>query len=206
MLKPKARYRPLPEDMNDPLISTSHPHPNLKLFENYIAREEDARLRTNVGGMLINNQTNRISQTQREVELTGAVPRITPPIFAKGTHVVPPNRVQNVIEEEPMNTNWRKSKKGYGSFYEEKTNNEVTSDKNGRHSRPFINPLKSQPNKHIPLGSLPPNFNFKAGHNPLQQSFTPGGIRPPPRTAITVIPVPAASKPRKSNYIDFLQL
>ena len=33
ILKQRGHYRPLPEDMNDSRILTTHPHPNLKMVE-----------------------------------------------------------------------------------------------------------------------------------------------------------------------------
>lgn len=123
LLKETGHYRPLPEDLNDPEIHTSHPHPNVKLFESFMDgtprqsnlrmsfKRKNKRAKTDDTKSSYANSELKTRASYKESSATGGTPGDTPresiinqegqesltkPVYAKGNYVVPPHRVRAI--------------------------------------------------------------------------------------------------------------
>lgn len=196
LLKPKGHYRPLPEDMNDPTIRTYHPNANLKIVENYADKEFPRS-----GELVSVVSPSGISMMDASIMTSDGRDARTGKAFAKGSHIVPLNRLQEVkrINKNPKSAGiFRKI--GYGTFIEEPTDSHVRVS-----VVPNENPSITQmqfPQPNVPRASV--RYDPR---NPLATTFDPN-LQPSNGNPIVVQETvqPGTPAPRKSNYYEFFQI
>ncbi len=198
LLKPKGHYRPLPEDMHDPTIRTYHPNANLKIIESFA---DDSAIKTRTSRSFPRYSTVNTSSV---LTADGVNPR-TGKAFAKGSHVVPPNRIQEVQRfHKSRKFGGIFSKKQYGTFEEEPTETHLQVE-----AIPNGNPLVAEMQFQQPYAIRAPIEYDRA--NPLAATFTPNlayAAENPIVADPVITPLEIATDhvPRRSNYYDFFHV